>query len=396
MKFQSFMIKYAEIGVKGKNRYLFEDRLCDQIRYALKRCDGAFDVTKSQGRIYVNADGDYDYDEVVENLKTVFGVTGICPVVQFADEGFEKLCEDVIQYMDEVYPGKNITFKVEARRARKNYPKDSMEINREIGEALLKAFPEIRVDVHKPDVLLRIEIREKINVYSVVIAGPGGLPIGTNGKGTLLLSGGIDSPVAGYMIAKRGVKIDAVYFSAPPYTSERATQKVMDLAKIVSKYSGPITLHIINFTDIQLYIYDKCPHDELTIIMRRYMMRIAQTIAEKSGSLGLITGESIGQVASQTMQSLMATNDVCTMPVYRPLIGMDKQEIVEISEKIDTYETSILPYEDCCTIFVAKHPVTKPNLNVIRIHENNLEERIEELVQTALETEEVVEIKWEV
>ncbi len=396
MEYKAFLIKYAEIGVKGKNRYLFEDRLCDQVRYALKRCDGAFDVTKSQGRIYVNADGDYDYDEVVENLKTVFGVTGICPVVQFADEGFEKLCEDVIQYMDEVYPGKNITFKVEARRARKNYPKDSMEINREIGEALLKAFPEIRVDVHKPDVLLRIEIREKINVYSVVIAGPGGLPIGTNGKGTLLLSGGIDSPVAGYMIAKRGVKIDAVYFSAPPYTSERATQKVMDLAKIVSKYSGPITLHIINFTDIQLYIYDKCPHDELTIIMRRYMMRIAQTIAEKSGSLGLITGESIGQVASQTMQSLMATNDVCTMPVYRPLIGMDKQEIVEISEKIDTYETSILPYEDCCTIFVAKHPVTKPNLNVIRIHENNLEERIEELVQTALETEEVVEIKWEV
>lgn len=396
MEYKAFLIKYAEIGVKGKNRYLFEDRLCDQVRYALKRCDGAFDVTKSQGRIYVNADGDYDYDEVAENLKTVFGVTGICPVVQFADEGFEKLCEDVIQYMDEVYPGKNITFKVEARRARKNYPKDSMEINREIGEALLKAFPEIRVDVHKPDVLLRIEIREKINVYSVVIAGPGGLPIGTNGKGTLLLSGGIDSPVAGYMIAKRGVKIDAVYFSAPPYTSERATQKVMDLAKIVSKYSGPITLHIINFTDIQLYIYDKCPHDELTIIMRRYMMRIAQTIAEKSGSLGLITGESIGQVASQTMQSLMATNDVCTMPVYRPLIGMDKQEIVEISEKIDTYETSILPYEDCCTIFVAKHPVTKPNLNVIRIHENNLEERIEELMQTALETEEVVEIKWEV
>lgn len=394
MEYKAFLIKYAEIGVKGKNRYIFEDRLCDQIRYALKRCDGVFEVTKSQGRIYVNTDGDYDYDEVVENLKTVFGITGICPVVQLEDEGFEKLCEDVIKYMDEVYPDKNITFKVEARRARKNYPKDSMEINREIGEVLLKAFPEIRVDVHKPDVLLRIEVREKINVYSVVIAGPGGLPIGTNGKGTLLLSGGIDSPVAGYMIAKRGVKIDAVYFSAPPYTSERATQKVMDLAKIVSKYSGPITLHIINFTDIQLYIYDKCPHDELTIIMRRYMMRIAQTIAEQSGSLGLITGESIGQVASQTMQSLMATNDVCTMPVYRPLIGMDKQEIVEISEKIDTYETSILPYEDCCTIFVAKHPVTKPNLNVIRVHEHNLEERIEELVQTALETDEVIEIEW--
>lgn len=395
MDYKAFLIKYAEIGVKGKNRYIFEDRLCDRIRYALKRCDGAFDITKSQGRIYVNADGDFDYDEVVENLKTVFGVTGICPVVQLEDEGFEKLCEDVIKYMDAVYRDKKITFKVEARRARKNYPKNSMEINCDIGEALLKAFPEIRVDVHKPDVLLRIEIREKINVYSVVIPGPGGLPTGTNGKGTLLLSGGIDSPVAGYMIAKRGVELDAVYFSAPPYTSERATQKVMDLAKIVSKYSGPIRLHIINFTEIQLYIYEKCPHDELTIIMRRYMMRIAQEIAVKSGSLGLITGESIGQVASQTMQSLMATNDVCTMPVYRPLIGMDKQEIVEISEKLGTYETSILPYEDCCTIFVAKHPVTKPNLNVIRIHEHNLEERIDELVQAALDTDEVVEIKWE-
>ena len=196
------------------------------------------------------------------------------------------------------------------------------------------------------------------------------------------------------MIAKRGVKIDAVYFNAPPYTSERATQKVMDLARIVSKYSGPIQLHIINFTDIQLYIYDQCPHDELTIIMRRYMMRIAEEIARKSGCLGLITGESIGQVASQTMQSLMATNDVCTIPVYRPLIGFDKQEIVEVSEKIDTYETSIQPYEDCCTIFVAKHPVTKPNLNVIRIHERNLEEKIDELVETALNTDEVIEIAY--
>jgi thiamine biosynthesis protein ThiI len=227
-----------------------------------------------------------------------------------------------------------------------------------------------------------------------VIPGPGGLPVGTNGRGMLLLSGGIDSPVAGYMIAKRGVKLDAVYFNAPPYTSERATQKVMDLARIVSKYSGPIQLHIINFTDIQLYIYDQCPHDELTIIMRRYMMRIAEEIARKSGCLGLITGESIGQVASQTMQSLMATNDVCTIPVYRPLIGFDKQEIVEVSEKIDTYETSIQPYEDCCTIFVAKHPVTKPNLNVIRIHERNLEEKIDELVETALNTDEVIEIAY--
>ena len=209
----------------------------------------------------------------------------------------------------------------------------------------------------------------------------------------LLLSGGIDSPVAGWMIAKRGVKIDAVYFHAPPYTSERAKQKVVDLAKKVAAYTGPIYLHVINFTDIQLYIYDKCPHDELTIIMRRYMMRIAEHIARQTECLGLITGESIGQVASQTMHSLAATNEVCTMPVYRPLIGFDKMEIVEVSEKIDTYETSILPYEDCCTIFVAKHPVTKPNLNIIRKHEKNLQEKIEELVETAIAEEELIVVR---
>ena len=392
--YKSFLIKYAEIGVKGKNRYIFEDRLCDQIRYALTRCEGEFEVTKTQGRIYVNALTDFDFDETVDNLKTVFGISAICPVVHVEDEGFEKLCEDVVAYMDSVYPDKNITFKVEARRARKNYPKCSMDLITFLGEAILKAFPEIRVDVHKPDVMLHVEVREKIYIYSVVIPGPGGMPIGTNGKGMLLLSGGIDSPVAGYMISKRGVKIDAVYFHAPPYTSERAKQKVVDLAKLVSRYSGPINLHVINFTDIQLYIYEKCPHDELTIIMRRYMMRIAEHIAQENGCLGLITGESIGQVASQTMQSLMATNDVCTIPVYRPLIGFDKQEIVEVSEKINTYETSILPFEDCCTIFVAKHPVTKPNLKVIRAHEKNLEEGIDALVQTALDTDEVITVSW--
>lgn len=392
--YKSFLIKYAEIGVKGKNRYIFEDRLCEQIRYALQRCEGEFEVTKTQGRIYVNALTEYDFDETVENLKTVFGIWGICPVVKLEDEGFEKLAEDVKAYVDKVYPDKNFTFKVDTRRARKNYPKESMEVNADIGAVLLNAFPEMKVDVRKPDVMLHIEIREMIYLYSTVIPGPGGLPIGTNGKGTLLLSGGIDSPVAGYMIAKRGVKLDAVYFHAPPYTSDRAKQKVVDLAKLVSRYSGPIDLHVINFTDIQLYIYEKCPHDELTIIMRRYMMRIAQHIAKESGSLGLITGESIGQVASQTMQSLMATNDVCTMPVYRPLIGFDKEDIVDVSKKIDTYETSILPFEDCCTIFVAKHPVTKPNLKVIRIHEQNLEENIDALVQKALETDEVIHVSW--
>ena len=391
MVFKAFLIKYAEIGVKGKNRGIFEDALVRQIRYALKRCEGQFAVHRTRGRIYVDVlSEEYDYDETVEHLKKVFGIADICPMVQVEDEGFDKLCGTLVQYMDEVYEDKHLTFKVNARRARKNYPLDSMTINGEVGGVLLNAFPDMKVDVHKPDVMLHIEIREKIYIYSIEIPGPGGMPVGTNGKGMLLLSGGIDSPVAGYMIAKRGVKIDAVYFHAPPYTSERAKQKVVDLAKQVAKYSGPIYLHVVNFTDIQLHIYEKCPHDELTIIMRRYMMRIAERIAADTECLGLITGESIGQVASQTMQSLAATNEVCTMPVYRPLIGMDKQEIIDISEKIGTYETSILPFEDCCTIFVAKHPVTKPNVNVIRKHERFLGEEIEGLVEAALATKEMV------
>ena len=391
--FRAFLIKYAEIGVKGKNRYLFENALVQQIKYALKRCEGEFAVRKTDGRIYVDAVSDFDYDETVQHLQKVFGISGICPMVYVEDEGFEKLRGTVVDYMDRVYPVKDRSFKVAARRARKNYPLDSMEINMALGEAILNAFPEMRVDVHKPDILLHVEIRDKVYLYSEIIPGPGGMPVGTGGKAMLLLSGGIDSPVAGWMVAKRGVKIDAVYFHAPPYTSERAKQKVVDLAAKVAAYTGPIYLHVINFTDIQLYIYDKCPHDELTIIMRRYMMRIAERIAKDTECLGLITGESIGQVASQTMHSLMATNEVCELPVYRPLIGFDKMEIVEISEKIDTYETSIQPFEDCCTIFVAKHPVTKPNLNIIRKHEHNLDEKIEGLVQTALDTEELIIVK---
>ncbi len=388
--FTAFLIKYAEIGIKGKNRYLFEDALVQQMKYALKKCEGQFKIHKTQGRIFVDALTEFDFDEVVERLQRVFGISGICPVVYVEDEGFEKLCETVIKYIDDVYPDKNKTFKVVSRRTRKNYPKESMQINMDMGEAILNAYPEMKVDVHHPDIMLNIEVREKIYIYSEIIPGPGGMPVGTGGKAMLLLSGGIDSPVAGYMIAKRGVKLDAVYFHAPPYTSDRAKQKVVDLARQVSKYTGPIYLHVINFTDIQLYIYEKCPHEELTIIMRRYMMRIAEEIAKQTECLGLITGESIGQVASQTMASLVATNEVCELPVYRPLIGFDKQEIVEVSEKIGTYETSILPYEDCCTIFVAKHPVTKPNLKVIRRHEQNLDEKIEELVKTALETDEVI------
>ena len=388
--FQAFLIKYGEIGIKGKNRHLFEDALMKQIRHALKPVEGKFFVRKEQGRIFVEAESAFDYDEVIVALQRVFGIVGICPMVQAADEGFDKLAKTVNDYLRKVYGDREMSFKVNARRAKKSYPRTSMEINADLGERILAAFPNMKVDVHKPDVMLDVEIRDQIYIYSQIIPGPGGMPVGTNGKAMLLLSGGIDSPVAGYMIAKRGVKIDAVYFHAPPYTSERAKQKVVDLAHLVARYSGPINLHVVNFTDIQLYIYEACPHEELTIIMRRYMMRIAEHFAKETGCLGLITGESIGQVASQTMQSLAATDAVCTMPVFRPVIGFDKQEIVDIAEKIDTYETSIQPFEDCCTIFVAKHPVTKPNINIIRRSETHLEERIDELVQTAIETTETI------
>ena len=391
--FKAFLIKYGEIGIKGKNRHLFEDALVRQIKYALKPVEGEFSISKEQGRIYIEALTEFDYDEALESLQRVFGIVGICPVVLVEDEGFDKLAQDVVDYLDRRYADKHLTFKVNTRRARKSYPIPSMEVNAALGEKILDAFSDMTVDVHNPDILVNVEIRNKINIYSEVIPGPGGMPVGTNGKGMLLLSGGIDSPVAGYMIAKRGVKIDAVYFHAPPYTSERAKQKVIDLAKIVAQFTGPIYLKIVNFTDIQMYIYDKCPHDELTIIMRRYMMRIAEYFAKETESLGLITGESIGQVASQTMQSLAATDEVCTMPVYRPLIGFDKQEIVEVSKKIGTFETSILPYEDCCTIFVAKHPVTKPSLKVIRRSETHLKEKIDEMVETAIETAETIVIR---
>ena len=393
--YKSFLIKYAEIAIKGKNRYIFENALVDNIRYQLQNVEGNFTVRKESGRIYVDTEGAYDYDEVLSTLQRVFGIAGICPVVLVEDEGFEQLAADVVAHIAKAYEDKNFTFKVNARRARKNYPMTSMEINAAIGEKILEAFPETKVDVHKPEVLISVEIRQKINIYSVEVPGPGGMPLGTAGKGMLLLSGGIDSPVAGYMISKRGVTIEATYFHAPPYTSERAKQKVVDLAKKVARYAGQIKLNVVNFTDIQMAIYEKCPHDELTIIMRRYMMQIAEHFANEGNCLGLITGESIGQVASQTMHSLAATNEVCKMPVYRPLIAMDKQDIVAISEKIDTYETSILPFEDCCTIFVAKHPVTKPNLNHIKKSEEKLADVIDDLMKTAIETTEVIMVDAE-
>ena len=393
MNYQAFLIKYGEIAVKGKNRHIFEDTLLSQIQNALRRVEGEFHVSKENGRMYVETLSAYDYEELMGALTKVFGIVGICPMVRLEDEGFDKLAEAVVAYVDEAYAEKNFTFKVNARRARKNYPMTSMELAAALGEKILDAFPEVRVDVHAPQVCINVEIRNHINVYSTEIPGPGGMPVGTAGKAMLLLSGGIDSPVAGYMISKRGVRLEATYFHAPPYTSERAMQKVIDLAKIVARYSGPIKLNVVNFTEIQLYIYEKCPHDQLTIIMRRYMMMIAEHFAKESGCLGLITGESIGQVASQTMPSLAVTNEVCTLPVYRPLIGFDKQEIVDISYKIDAYDTSILPFEDCCTIFVAKHPVTKPNLKSIKKSEMHLQEKIDEMMKTAIETTEVIYVE---
>ena len=394
MRYQSFLIKYAEIGIKGKNRNFFEESLVQQMKIALHRCEGKFRVYRFSGRVFVAVDSaHYDFDEVVGALQHVFGIVGICPM-QIQDViPYEELQEKVVQFFGEEYPEqarKGLTFKVHCRRLAKNYPMDSQEINAALGEALLGAYPETAVDVHEPKVMVHVEIRERIYLYTHTIPGAGGLPVGSGGKAMLLLSGGIDSPVAGWMMARRGLKLDAVYFNAPPYTSERALQKVVDLAATVSAYTGPIYLHNINFTEIQLYIYEKCPHDELTIIMRRYMMRIAEAIARKTECGALITGESLGQVASQTMRSLECTNAVCTLPVFRPLIGNDKEEIIGISKKIGTYDTSILPYEDCCTIFVAKHPVTKPILDVIARHEHNLDEKIDEMVERALETDEVI------
>ncbi len=388
--FNAFLLKYAEIGVKGKNRYLFEDALLKQIRRALKNVEGSFLVDKEMGRVYVTADGAFDYGETVEALGKVFGITGICPVRIVENVDPENLKKEVVEYVRLVYGNTNQSFKICARRSDKTYPYDSMELNAMLGEAVLDHFPDMTVDLHHPDISLTCEVRNRIYLYSELIPGPGGMPTGTGGRAMVLLSGGIDSPVAAYLVAKRGVMIDAVYFHAPPYTSDRAKQKVADLAKIIASYCGAVRLHIVNFTDIQLSIYDRCPHDELTIIMRRYMMRIAETFARQDQDLGLVTGESIGQVASQTMQSLMCTDEVCELPVYRPVIGFDKQEIIDTALKIGTYETSILPYEDCCTIFVAKHPVTKPDRLSIRKSERKLEGLIEELIERAVREAETV------
>lgn len=389
-----FLVRYAEIGTKGKNRYVFEDILCKRIRRRLEPM-GEFKVWRDFGRIYIEALSDYDYDEAVEKLTKIFGIVGLCPVTVAKELTYDALRDAVIEHFEETFDGDyTFSFKVHTRRINKNFPMNSMEIDMEIGHDLLEKYDSegLHVDVHKPDVMVEVELRgESGYIYSKIIPGPGGLPVGTNGKAMSLLSGGIDSPVATYMIGKRGVEMEAVYFNSPPYTSARALEKVEKLGTIVSQYSGPIKLHIINFTDIQLCIYDNCPHDQLTIIMKRIFFQIAERLAEANGCDAIVTGESIGQVSSQTMQSLAVIDAAVSCPVYRPVIGMDKQEIVEYSQKIGTFETSIEPYEDCCTIFVDKHPVTKPKMKSIEKSETHLVGKIEALIEKAIEE---AEVKW--
>ncbi|AAM24864.1 MAG: putative tRNA sulfurtransferase [Caldanaerobacter subterraneus] len=352
------LIKYGELALKGENRSFFENTLVKNIKYALRDFDGV-KVEKTHGRIYVECEK--DVEEAIERLKKVFGIVGITRAKE-ADLDLEEIFKAAVDLMKS-HQGK--TFKVETKRPNKAFPYNSMEVSRRVGAAVLKNVKNMKVDVHNPDVLLNVEIREKAFLYAGVIEGAGGLPLGTNGKATVLLSGGIDSPVAAWMMMKRGVEVEAVYFHSPPYTSDRAKEKVVDLCKVLSQYGRGMRLHVVHFTDLQLEIYEKCPARLTTIIMRRMMMKIAEKIAQQNGSLALITGESLGQVASQTIESLYVTNSSVSLPVFRPLIGMDKREIIDIAQKIGTYEISIRPYEDCCTIFVPKHPATKPKLEKV-------------------------------
>lgn len=360
------LIKYGELALKGDNRSFFENKLIKNIKHALADFQ-KIKVEKTHGRIYIECEG--DIEEVIERLKKVFGIVGITKAKK-TDLNLNEIFKAAVELM-KGHEGK--TFKVETKRPNKSFPYNSMEISSRVGASVLKNIKNLKVDVHNPDVLLNVEIREMAFVYAGVIEGIGGLPLGTNGKATVLLSGGIDSPVAAWMMMKRGVEVEAVYFHSPPYTSERAKDKVIDLCKVLSQYGQKIKLHVVHFTELQLEIYEKCPPKFTTIIMRRMMMKIAEKIAQKNGSMALITGESLGQVASQTIESLYATNASVSIPVFRPVIGMDKTEIIDLAQKIGTFEISIRPYEDCCTIFVPKHPATKPKLDKVIEAEQKME-----------------------
>lgn len=380
---QLLMVRYGEIYLKGLNRPYFMRALVARVKEAAAPFGGK--VWLHDARIFIS--DMTDPDACMEKVRKVFGVHSVCPAIEMDKDNFEALCEQASEMMKDV----NGSFKVSARRADKHYFLDSPQINIQLGEYVLEHNEDhLTVDVHNPEHVLSVEIRDQAYLYCKVYPAAGGMPVGTGGKAALLLSGGIDSPVAGYMIAKRGVELVAVHYHSFPYTSEQAKQKVLDLAKILSEYCCGIRVYVVPFTEIQMQIHEKCPEEYTTLIMRRYMMRIAEKIAEKEECLALITGESVGQVASQTMEALQVTNEVVKMPVFRPLIGFDKIDIIEYAQKIGTYETSSLPYEDCCTVFTPRHPATKPKMEKILWGENRLEQ--EALIAAAVENAEIVEL----
>ena len=389
-KIDIVLLKYGEIALKGLNRPMFEQRLLRNLSRVLAPI-GRFNIRKSQSMIYVEPLEDtIDMEEAIARMRRVFGIVNICPAVS-CEKDMDSIAETTIACLREMDTAGR-SFKVEAKREDKQFPLNSPQICQQMGGCILKNVGGLHVDVHNPDILVQIEIRKKAYIFTEKYSGAGGMPVGTNGKAALLLSGGIDSPAAGWMISKRGVALDAVHFHSHPYTSDRAKEKVIELAKIISVYTGEIRLHVVPFTEIQLAIIDKCPKNYLTLIMRRVMMQIAERIARQGGARALVTGESIGQVASQTMESLAVTDNAVNMPVFRPCIGMDKEEIVQISKRIGAYETSILPYEDCCTIFVPKHPKTRPELDEIIGAEKALD-NLEEMIQTALAGDEIICIR---
>ena len=377
------LCKYGEILLKGANKRYFEDTLTRELRIRA-RCYGNFDVYRSQSTLYVEPkDESADVDGMFEAAKKVFGIVSVGRSAM-CEKNMDAICALAKTYLPDKLAGKR-TFKVEGRRSDKAFPLGSIEIAREVGGAILSVCPWLKVDVHNPDVVVRVEIREYgAYVHAGQQKGAGGIPVGTGGKGMLLLSGGIDSPVAGYMMAKRGMKLEAVYFESFPYTSEQAREKVMELARLVAVYSGPIELHVVSLTEIQEALVKACDEDYFTLLLRRYMMAIADKLADKYACQALITGESLGQVASQTPMALHVTNIMANRPVFRPCIGMDKEEIVQIAYKINTFETSILPYEDCCTVFTPKHPRTKPELAKVEEQERRLD--FDAFVARALET----------
>ena len=376
------LVRYGEIFLKGLNRPYFIRALVRKIRYAVRGMGATVNV--HDGRIFVR--GFADLDECVDRVTKVFGVHSVSPAVEMPKEDFDAICDQAI----EMVKGLKGTFKVNARRSDKRYPMNSPAINEEAGYRILNANPDLKVDVHHPDYLVNIEIRDMAYLYVKEIPAYGGMPVGTNGNATLLLSGGIDSPVAGWMIAKRGVQINAVHYHSYPYTSDRAKEKVLDLARKLSFSCCGIKVYVVPFTEIQMEIHEKCPEEYTTLIMRRYMMRIAERIARETESEALITGESIGQVASQTMTALGTTDAVVQMPVFRPLIGFDKSEIIETARKIGTLEISEQPFEDCCTVFTPRHPATHPKMEKILEGESRLEQ--EALIQRALDGTEMIRV----